>query len=97
MPEYTGTGNSVGVVVSLKGQAFASSESGTRELTNGSEIFEGEKVTTQDDSQLEIQFQDNTSLSQAENSEVQIEAYVYDADNGSLFPDEQGCFQNRYR
>ncbi|MFH2091932.1 MAG: putative Ig domain-containing protein [Pseudomonadota bacterium] len=83
MPESTVSGNSVGTVVSLKGQAFANSEAGIRELSIGSDIFEGEKITTRSDSQLEIKFQDNTTLSQSENSEVKIDAYVYDADNGS--------------
>ncbi len=82
MPESTGAENSVGVVVSLKGHASASSQDGTRELSNGSDVFEGDKITTSEDSQLEIKFADNTSLSQAENSEVNIDAYVYDADHG---------------
>src|SRR3989339_598123 len=77
------TGKSVGVVINIQGQAQAVSSSGTRELSNGSELFQGEKLVTLENGQIEIKFIDNTTLSLGRNSEVTIDAYVYDPENGS--------------
>jgi len=97
MDENTASGNSVGIVVNVQGEAFAVSEGEVRELSIGSEIFEGEKVITKEGGQVEIKFQDNTILSQGENSEVGIDAYIYDPENGSnsnlLFQMTQGVFR----
>ncbi|MDA8136935.1 MAG: FecR domain-containing protein, partial [Desulfobacteraceae bacterium] len=83
MDENTASGKAIGVVVGLQGHAQAVSETGTRELSTGSELFQGEKIVTKEDGQIEIKFTDNTILSQGKNSEVLINAYVYDPEEGS--------------
>lgn len=83
MTDNTVSGKSVGFVISIQGHAQAISEAGIRELSTESEIFQGEKVVTQEDGQIEIKFTDNTILSQGANSEVNIDAYVYDPEEGS--------------
>ncbi|HKK90219.1 MAG TPA: hypothetical protein VJ936_02390, partial [Desulfobacteraceae bacterium] len=83
MDEYTASGKSVGKVISLQGQAQAISESGSRELSTESHLFQGEKIITQENGQIEIKFLDDTTLSLGKNSEVIIDAYVYDPENGS--------------
>jgi len=83
MDGNTASGKSVGKVTSLQGQALAVSESGSRELSQDSQLFQGEKVVTRENGQVEIQFLDDTTLSLGKNSEVTIDAYVYDPENGS--------------
>ncbi len=83
MSNNTAAQSDVGVVVSIKGEAFASSDAGTRQLEEGDSIFLGETISTRQESQIEIQFLDDTALSQGENSETRIDEYVYDPDNGS--------------
>jgi hypothetical protein len=83
MDESSASGKSVGVVVSLKGSVQAVSESGTRELAKESQLFQGEKLVTRDNGQVEVKFLDDTTLSLGKNSEVTIDAYVYDAENAS--------------
>jgi VCBS repeat-containing protein len=83
MDENSASGKSVGVVVSLKGSVQAVSESGTRELARESQLFQGEKLVTRDNGQVEVKFLDDTTLSLGKNSEVTIDAYVYDAENAS--------------
>ncbi|MCF8088561.1 MAG: cadherin-like domain-containing protein [Desulfotignum sp.] len=83
MDENTESGTNVGKVISLQGRAFAVSESGSRELSADSVLFQGEKVVTHDDGQIEIKFIDDTTLSLGKNSQVTIDAYVYDPDNGA--------------
>jgi hypothetical protein len=83
MTDNTVSGKSVGVVVSIQGHVQAISAAGIRELSTGNEIFQGERLVTQADGQIEVKFTDNTSLSQGGNSEVSIDAYVYDPDEGS--------------
>ena len=75
------TTDSVGKVIQLNGQALAISETGTRELHLDSDVFQGETIVTKDASNLEIVFNDETSLSQGENAEAVINTYVYDPDN----------------
>jgi len=77
------SGKSVGVVISLRGGVFAVSESGPRELSMDSRIFQGEKIVTRDNGRVEVQFLDDTTLSLGKNSEVRVDAYVYDPENAS--------------
>jgi VCBS repeat-containing protein len=97
MDENITSAKSVGEVVSIQGQAHVVYETGTRELSKGSELFQGEKIVTQEGGQLEIKFQDNTVLSQGGNSEVVIDAYLYDPEDGSnsnlLFEMTKGVFR----
>ena len=87
----------VGEVVNITGEAQAVSNSNVRDLAIGSEIFQGDTVITGPGCQLEIDFIDETSLSQAENSRSTISAYVYDADNAEnsslLFEMAKGVFR----
>ena len=71
---------SVGTVIALQGSAQAVFEGETRELSSNSEVFQGDTLITARGSHLEIQFQDNTSLSLGETSEININSYVYDSD-----------------
>jgi len=77
----------VGEVVNLTGQAQVVSEAGIRDLSLGSPIFQGDEIITRHGSQLEIDFIDESSFSQGENSRSQINSYVYnpdDADGSNL-------------
>ena len=97
MDENATSGNSAGIVVNIQGQAYAVLEGETRELSQGSEIFEGEKIITREGGHIQIKFQDNTILSQGENSEVIIDTYIYDPEDGSssnlLFQMTHGVFR----
>ncbi len=75
------TTGSVGKVIQLNGQAQAVSEAGTRELHLDSEVFQGDTIVTKSASNLEIVFNDDTSLSQGENAKAVINTYVYDPEH----------------
>jgi len=77
------SGKSAGIVTSLTGSVLAISQSGTRELSMDSPIFQGEKIVTRDNGRVEVQFLDDTTLSLGKNSEVTVDDYVYDADNAA--------------
>ena len=73
--------DSVGTVVSLTGQAQAISEDGMRDLSQGSPVFQGDEILTSHGSFLEIDFIDETSFSQGEDSRSKINDYVYNPDD----------------
>ena len=73
--------DSVGTVVSLTGQAQAISEDGMRDLSQGSPVFQGDEILTSHGSFLEIDFIDETSFSQGEDSRSKISDYVYNPDD----------------
>ena len=78
MAEKIASTNSVGQVVQAAGNAHAVSDNGTRQLTPGSEIFQADTLVTEKGGSLEIIFNDKTSLSQGEDSQVRVDRYVYD-------------------
>ncbi|MCF8126742.1 MAG: tandem-95 repeat protein, partial [Desulfotignum sp.] len=87
----------VGEVVNLTGQAQAISGSEVRDLSPGSPVYQGDTIVTNQGSQLEIDFIDDTSFSQGENSRSEINSYVYDPDDASgsglLFELSKGVFR----
>ncbi len=72
---------SIGTIVALTGHVFLETESGLIPLSQGDAITKGATIITKDDGRVEIRFEDNTVLSQAENSRISIDEYVYDKDN----------------
>lgn len=73
----------IGTIVSASGHVYLETESGLILLENGDTISKGAVIITQDDGRVEIRFEDNTTLSQAENSRISIDDYVYDQDDAS--------------
>lgn len=83
MAEKIASTDSVGQVVKAAGNTHAVSDSGTRQLTPGSDIFKGDTLVTEKGGALEIIFNDKTSLSQGEDSQVRVDRYVYDPADAS--------------
>jgi Ca2+-binding RTX toxin-like protein len=73
----------IGTIVFVSGQVFLETESGLIPLAKGDAIAKGAVIITEDDGRIEIRFEDNTVLSQAENSRISIDDYVYDQDDAS--------------
>jgi VCBS repeat-containing protein len=73
----------IGTIVFVSGQVFLENESGLIPLAKGDAIAKGAVIVTEDDGRVEIRFEDNTILSQAENSRISIDDYVYDQDDAS--------------
>jgi len=73
----------IGTIVFVSGQVFLETESGLIPLAKGDAIAKGAVIVTEDDGRVEIRFEDNTILSQAENSRISIDDYVYDQDDAS--------------
>lgn len=75
--------NPIGKVITLSGNVSAESSSGSRILKIGSPLYQGDILVTANDGKVEIHFQDNTQLSQGENSRISLDSYIYDADDGN--------------
>lgn len=69
---------SIGVVTIVHGRAEAVSAEGTRTLSRGDDVYQGEKIHTGPESALEITLADETVLSQGEDSTMVLDTYVYD-------------------
>ncbi len=74
---------SIGTIVSATGHVFLETESGLTALAKGDTIAKGAVIITQNDGQVEIKFEDDTVLSQAENSRIRIDDYVYDQEDAT--------------
>ncbi len=87
----------VGEVANLTGQAQAISDAGIRNLSLGSPVFQGDEIITGHGSQLEVDFIDETSFSQGEDSRSKINSYVYTPDDAEgsnfLFEMTKGVFR----
>lgn len=84
MAEPTIQGGQIGSVITMNGSAWAISGNSQRPLEQGAPVYEGEKIVTESDSNVEIQFADDTILGQGENSATQLDEYVYTGDDGTL-------------
>ncbi|WP_156968254.1 Ig-like domain-containing protein, partial [Desulfobacter vibrioformis] len=97
MTENINVTNPIGSVISLTGQAQATNSDGTRPLSIGSDIFKGDTIVTFEGSQLQIDFEDETSLSQGADSQSTISSYIYNPSNASastlLFEMTKGVFR----
>jgi hypothetical protein len=68
-----------GVVLSLKGSAFANDADGNlRPLKRGQEVFEKELVCTDADSQLQLKMKDGALYTLKDRSRLDIETYRYE-------------------
>ncbi|MBI9079589.1 MAG: FecR domain-containing protein [Pseudodesulfovibrio sp.] len=71
----------IGEITIVHGTAIAEGPDGSRELTQGSPVYEGETITTQGaGSATEITFTDGATLSQGPSSSVRLDDYVFDPD-----------------
>ena len=71
-----------GVVLSLKGSAFANDADGKlRPLKRGQEVFEQELVCTESGSQLQLKMKDGALYTLKDRSRLDIDEYRYDAGN----------------
>ncbi len=97
MPETLLSPDAVGKIVSSSGEVRAESDAGVRPLQTGSEIFQGDVLTTGENSRLEVLFKDDTNLSQGENSQLRVDSYVYNPTDPSgsdlLLQMTQGVFR----
>ncbi|HCY83987.1 MAG TPA: hypothetical protein DHV36_02510, partial [Desulfobacteraceae bacterium] len=88
---------SAGKVIQSHGIAMAENGSEIRALSVGSDIFQGDVLITQEASGLEVQFTDNTAMSQGENSRIKVDTYVYTpetpADSDLLLQMTRGVFR----
>ncbi len=68
----------VGTIIAIQGRAIASAEGRTsRELQLKSPVFVDDKIVTEKGAKLQIMFNDDSVVSQGEQSEITINAYVY--------------------
>lgn len=88
--------NSIGVILAANGEVFLRSDSGTRQVEAGAEVYRGEELVTGAGSTAEIRFADDTLLSQGADSIISLDDYVYDeaaSDAELLFKMSQGTFR----
>ncbi len=87
----------IGKVVTLEGEVFAETESDSRTLVIKSPLYQGDVLVTFEGSKVEIRFNDNTRLSQGENSKISLDSYVYDKgtdeNSGLLLNMVEGTFR----
>ena len=86
----------IGHITVVYGTATARSADGTRALSQGDPVYRGENIVTGPESSVEITFQDDTILSQSQNSRVDLDTYVFDPDTGAgdaLLKLTQGAFR----
>ena len=97
MSQETLPDNAVGEVVYLRGSVRADQPDGDfRILEFGSGILPEDRITTRNDSNVEIRFIDDTLYSQAENSTMSIDDYVFSNDanlSKLLFKMGEGTFR----
>jgi hypothetical protein len=84
-PQAPVADGAVGTVASLNGTATAFHYEGEEEknriLKEGASIFLNEIIETMDKSRVIIEFVDGTSIAQGAKSVIQIESYLFDANN----------------
>lgn len=83
MGDTNNSPQSIGKVLSLHGNAVAESASGSRTLEVGADLYQDDILITLSDSKVEIQFNDDTLLSQGENSKIKLDSYIFDPEDGS--------------
>jgi hypothetical protein len=68
----------IGHVSAVQGQAVATGEDGqSRALEIKTPVYAKDKIVTSEGAKVEIQFEDDSVISQGENSEVVLDEYVY--------------------
>ncbi len=89
--------DAIGKAVVVTGKVFLETDSGPVPLQQGADVHQGGVIVTGADGHVEICFDDQTILSQGENSRTVINEYVYDAadnDNSNLlFKLQEGTFR----
>ncbi len=71
---------SIGKVVQVSGQVTVRGDEGVRSLDEGDAIFKGDMLVTAEDAGVEVEFSDDTRIDLDENSQVEIDEYVYDSE-----------------
>lgn len=69
--------DAIGEVRDLSGDARATGPGGDRTLDDGDDIFLGDEIATEDDAQLEIEFNDDTEFQIGGGSRLTIDEFVY--------------------
>lgn len=94
----SGSGQEIGKVINVQGNAWAEGPEGTRVLEKGDTVYEGESIITESGSNVEVKFLDDTLLSQGPDSVLRLDEYVFDLDNmddsGLSFNLMQGTFRH---
>lgn len=94
----SGSGQEIGKVINVKGNAWAEGPEGTRVLEKGDMVYEGESIITESGSNVEVKFLDDTILSQGSDSVLRLDEYVFDLENmddsGLSFNLMQGTFRH---
>lgn len=97
MGDQNNSPQSIGKVVTSEGTVIAESDSGSRALSKGSPLYQGDILVTSEGSRVEILFKDDTRLSQGESSKISLDSYVYDEDSddksGLLLNMVEGTFR----
>jgi Ca2+-binding RTX toxin-like protein len=97
MPENEAGYNYAGEVTSAQGQVFAEQNGLARPLAQGDPIFSGDVLVTTANGRVEVRFEDDTVLSQGENSRLIVDDYTYDPDSSAasnmLFQMTEGAFR----
>ena len=97
MPENEAGYTFAGEVTSAQGQVFAEQNGVVRPLAEGDPIFTGDVLVTAANSRMEVRFEDDTVLSQGENSRLTVDEYTYDPNNDDasnmLFQMTEGAFR----
>ncbi len=97
MPENEAEYNYAGEVTSAQGQVFAEQNDVARPLAEGDPIFSGDVLVTAANGRVEVRFEDDTVLSQGENSRLTVDEYTYDPDSSAasnmLFQMTEGAFR----
>lgn len=72
----------VGKIIALEGSASALASDGrTRALSLGSTVYLDDRISTRQNSKLQIMFDDESLVSQGENGELVIDKYIFDPEN----------------
>ena len=84
-------------VLSLQGQVSAVSAAGlTRQLEQGSALYQGDRVDTGDDAAVSMRFTDNTRFDLAENSSMSVDNYAHQ-DNAEQSSFTASIFKGAFR
>ncbi|MDD4869107.1 MAG: FecR family protein [Kiritimatiellae bacterium] len=78
LPRCMAADNSIGQIIAVEGQVKATGTDGReRRLDLKSDVFTNDRIVTAAGAKLQIQFNDDTMISQGEKSEMTIDQYVY--------------------
>jgi hypothetical protein len=87
---------SIGLVENIAGQAFVTHVDGSRDpATNGTKIFQGDIIETEDGASIGIVFTDDTTFALGEDGRMVIDELIYDAssnEGSAAFNVVQGVF-----